>query len=125
MTDAKIDGNFKPTLIAVSSSDGKAIVPLYADPITHRLLVDIPAGVGNVTSVSALTLGTTGNDLSSTVATGTTTPLITLQVPTASATARGALSSTDWSTFNGKGTGTVTTVSIASANGFAGTVATA
>ena len=102
MTDAKIDGNFKPTLIAVSSSDGKAIVPLYADPITHRLLVDIPAGVGNVTSVSALTLGTTGNDLSSTVATGTTTPVITLQVPTASATARGALSSTDWSTFNGK-----------------------
>jgi hypothetical protein len=58
--------------------------------------------VGTVTSVSALTLGTTGTDLSSTVATGTTTPVITLNVPTASATNRGALSSTDWSTFNGK-----------------------
>jgi hypothetical protein len=59
-------------------------------------------GSGTVTSVSALTLGTTGTDLSSTVATGTTTPVITLNVPTASASNRGALSSTDWSTFNGK-----------------------
>ena len=58
--------------------------------------------VGTVTSVAALTLGTTGTDLSSTVANGTTTPVITLNVPTASATNRGALSSTDWSTFNGK-----------------------
>jgi hypothetical protein len=59
-------------------------------------------GSGTVTSVAAITLGTTGTDLSSTVATGTTTPVITLQVPTASASNRGALSSTDWSTFNGK-----------------------
>lgn len=57
---------------------------------------------GTVTNVSALTLGTTGTDLSSTVATGTTTPVITLNVPTASATNRGALSSADWSTFNSK-----------------------
>jgi hypothetical protein len=57
---------------------------------------------GTVTSVAALTLGTTGTDLSSTVATGTTTPVITLNVPTASALNRGALSSTDWSTFNSK-----------------------
>ena len=76
---------------------------------------------GTVTSVAALTLGTTGTDLSSTVATGTTTPVITLQVPTASATNRGALSAADWTTFNNKGSGTVTAVSVASANGFAGT----
>lgn len=57
---------------------------------------------GTVTSVAALTIGTTGTDLSSTVANSTTTPVITLNVPTASATNRGALSSTDWSTFNGK-----------------------
>ena len=67
--------------------------------------------VGTVTSVSALTLGTTGTDLSSTVATSTTTPVITLNVPTASATNRGALSSADWTTFNNKGSGTVTSVS--------------
>jgi len=67
-------------------------------------------GSGTVTSVAALTLGTTGTDLSSTVANGTTTPVITLQVPTASASNRGALSATDWSTFNSKGSGTVTSV---------------
>lgn len=61
--------------------------------------------VGTVTSVAALTLGTTGTDLSSTVANGTTTPVITLNVPTASATNRGALSAADWSTFNSKAPG--------------------
>ncbi len=59
-------------------------------------------GGGTVTTVAALTLGTTGTDLSSSVANPTTTPVITLNVPTASATNRGALSSTDWSTFNNK-----------------------
>ena len=68
-------------------------------------------GNGTVTSVAALTLGTTGTDLSSTVANGTTTPVITLNVPTASATNRGALSSADWTTFNNKGSGSVTSVS--------------
>ncbi len=58
--------------------------------------------VGTVTSVAALTLGTTGTDLTSTVANSTTTPVITLNVPTASASNRGALSSADWSTFNAK-----------------------
>jgi hypothetical protein len=68
-------------------------------------------GSGTVTSVAALTLGTTGTDLTSTVANGTTTPVITLNVPTASATNRGALSAADWTTFNNKGSGTVTSVS--------------
>ena len=58
--------------------------------------------LGTVTSVAALTLGTTGTDLSSTVANSTTTPVITLNVPTASSVNRGALSSTDWTTFNNK-----------------------
>jgi len=80
---------------------------------------------GTVTSVAALTLGTTGTDLTSTVANGTTTPVITLNVPTASASNRGALSSADWTTFNNKGSGTVTSASVVSANGFTGTVATA
>lgn len=39
-------------------------------------------------------------------------------------THNGYLSSTDWVTFNGKGSGTVTSVSVVSTNGFAGTVAT-
>ena len=60
------------------------------------------SNLGTVTSVAALTLGTTGTDITSTVATGTTTAVITLNIPTASAANRGALSSTDWSTFNSK-----------------------
>ena len=86
------------------------LLPAYAGNANKRLTVNVAEtdvdwvtdGGGTVTSVAALTLGTTGTDLSSTVANGTTTPVITLQVPTASATNRGALSSTDWSTFNGK-----------------------
>ena len=67
---------------------------------------------GTVTSVAALTLGTTGNNLSSSVSGGTGAAVITLNVPTASANNRGALSSTDWSTFNNKtsNTGTITSV---------------
>jgi hypothetical protein len=74
-------------------------------------------GAGTVTSVAALTLGTSGTDLSSTVANGTTTPVITLNVPTASASNRGALSSADWTTFNNKTSnlGTVTSVGLSSA----------
>lgn len=83
-------------------------------------------GNGTVTSVAAITLGTTGTDLSSTVANGTTTPVITLNVPTASATNRGVLSSADWTTFNNKqntitnpitGTGTTNNVAKFSASG--------
>lgn len=71
---------------------------------------------GTVTSVAALTLGTTGTDLSSTVANGTTTPVITLNVPTASATNRGVLSAADWTTFNSKTSnlGTVTSIATSS-----------
>jgi hypothetical protein len=72
---------------------------------------------GTVTSVSALTLGTTGIDLSSSVATGTTTPVITLNVPTASAANRGALSAADWSTFNTKVGGVTATTPLFSSGG--------
>ena len=78
--------------------------------------ITVPA----VTSVSALTLGTSGTDLSSTVANGTTTPVITLNIPTSSATNRGALSAADWSTFNGKqNTITLTTTGTSGAATFA------
>ena len=59
-------------------------------------------GNGTVTNVAALTLGTSGNNLNSTVASPTSTPVITLNVPDASASARGALTSADWTTFNAK-----------------------
>ena len=72
--------------------------------------INSTGSAGTVTSVAALTLGTTGTDVSSTVANSTTTPVITLNLPTASATNRGALSAADWTTFNSKGSGTVTSV---------------
>jgi hypothetical protein len=85
--------------VAISSGTGISVTGTYPNfTVTNTS----PSSGGTVTSVAALTLGTTGTDLSSTVVNGTTTPVITLQVPTASATNRGALSSTDWSTFNGK-----------------------
>lgn len=91
-----------------ASTASAALTNLGAYPASN------PSGytnnTGTVTSVAALTLGTTGTDVSSTVATGTTTPVITLNIPTASATNRGVLSSADWTTFNNKGSGTVTSV---------------
>lgn len=39
MADAPIDGNSRQGLIAASSVDGATPVRLYADPVTHRLLV--------------------------------------------------------------------------------------
>lgn len=53
------------------------------------------------------------------VSSGGTTPAISM--PAATTSVSGYLTSTDWNTFNNKGSGTVTAVSVVSANGFAGT----
>ncbi len=42
--NASRDENNVPALLAVSSADGKTPVRLYADPVTHRLLVQLAAG---------------------------------------------------------------------------------
>ena len=47
MTNAYRDENYVPTLIAVSNADGQTPVRLWADPITHRLLVDASGGGGS------------------------------------------------------------------------------
>jgi hypothetical protein len=100
--------------VAISSGTGISVTGTYPNfTVTNTA----PSSGGTVTSVAALTLGTTGTDLSSTVANGTTTPVITLQVPTASATNRGALSSADWSTFNGKQAALVSGTNIKTVNG--------
>jgi hypothetical protein len=46
---------------------------------------------GTVTSVAALTLGTTGNDIASSIANASTTPVISLNIPDASSSARGVV----------------------------------
>jgi len=90
-----------PSYTTTSSFTGTQVGLLGFDS-SGNIITLSPGGSGTVTSVAALTLGTSGTDLSSSVANGTTTPVITLNVPTASASNRGALSSTDWTTFNNK-----------------------
>jgi hypothetical protein len=53
MSEAKRDGNYVPTLLAVSSVDGVTPVVLYADPVTHRLYVDNPAVTSGVVAPSS------------------------------------------------------------------------
>ncbi len=75
MADAYRDGNSVPTLIAASNADGSTPVRVWADPATHRLLVDSAgAGSGTVTDVSVVS----ANGFAGTVANSTTTPAITI-----------------------------------------------
>jgi hypothetical protein len=89
-------------------------------------------GFSNVTIGSGVTfaggtLSATGSGGTVTSVTGTapvvssggTTPAISMAA--ANGSTNGYLTSTDWTTFNNKGSGTVTAVSVVSANGFAGT----
>ncbi len=75
MADASRDGNFVTTLLGASTIDGTTPIKVWADPVTHRLLVDAAGGgTGTVTDVSVAT----ANGFAGTVATSTTTPVITL-----------------------------------------------
>lgn len=69
-----------------------------------------PTNFGGTVSSVNVTLTTTGTDVSFSTTNSTTAPVIALSIPTASAVNRGALSAADWTTFNAKGSGTVTGV---------------
>jgi hypothetical protein len=58
--------------------------------------------LGTVTSVNPILLTTVGTDITTSITNSTTSPQITLNIPTASATNRGLLSPSDWNTFNSK-----------------------
>lgn len=56
MAQASRDQNFVTTLLAVSSVDGVTPVTLYANPTTHRLLVDLAGGgSGTVQTIAIAT----------------------------------------------------------------------
>lgn len=55
MAEAKRDGNNVPTLLGVSSVDSVTPIAVYADPTTHRLLVDLPSGSGDVVGPASAT----------------------------------------------------------------------
>lgn len=119
MTDAKRDNNYVTTLIAVSSVDGVTPVTLYADPTTHRLLT--AAANGTLASLTDVTL--------TSVAQGDVlyyngTKWVNLPAGTNGfvLTTGGPGANPSWTS---AGSGTVTTVSIVTANGVSGSVATA
>jgi hypothetical protein len=89
LTSAAVTGTSSKTL-TLNKQDGGTITATWSDYDTQ-----------GVTSVSVST-GNTGTDFNASVLNPTTTPAITINLPSASATNRGALTSTDWSTFNAK-----------------------
>lgn len=118
MTDAKRDNNSVPTLIGVSSADGVTPVTVYVDPVTHRMLVQAATG-SSLATLSDVTI--------TSVATGDMlyyngTVWVNLPIGTSNQvlTVIGGIPS--WHTPSA-GSGTVTTVSVATANGVSGTVA--
>jgi hypothetical protein len=89
LTSAAVTGTSTKTL-TLNEQDGSTIIATWSDYDTQ-----------GVTSVS-VNVGNTGTDVNANVVNPTTTPTININVPSASATVRGALTSTDWTTFNSK-----------------------
>jgi len=120
MSEAIRDQNHIPVMLGVSSTDSTTPIPVQIDPVTGRLLVDSTGGGGytNLTQfvnqtawrlfysngsgdVIELALGASGEVL----------------------TSAGASAIPTWTAVSG--TGTVTSVSVVTANGVSGSVATA
>lgn len=78
MAEAKRDNNYITTLLAVSNVDGVTPVVLYADPVTHRLLVSSSGGgvAGSDTEVQFNDGGAFGADAGMTY--NKTTDVLTL-----------------------------------------------
>lgn len=119
MADASRDENFVTTLLAVSSVDGVTPVTLYANPTTHRLLVDLAGGGGGYTNLTQF-VDQTPWRLFYSNGSGDVTELA-FGGAGSYLQSNGASLAPTWVTPTGSGT--VTTLSVVSANGFAGTVA--
>jgi len=102
-----------PNVIAIDTAITQEKITLTTNGTGEATLIgntlNIPitsggsGGIGTVTSVAALTLTSVSQtDLSSTVVNSTSTPVITLNVPDASATNRGVLTAANFTTFNNK-----------------------
>ena len=85
------------------TTTGSGAATLIGNTLNIPITSGGSGGIGTVTSVAAITLTSVSQtDLSSTVLNSTTTPVITLNVPDASATNRGVLTAANFTTFNGK-----------------------
>ena len=98
-------------------------IAITTDDTTDTVTFTVTDAGGTVTCVEAVAC-TTGTDISVTGSPITTSGKFCINIPTASATKRGALSSTDWSTFNSKTTCTGTVTSVSGGTGLTGTVTT-
>ena len=98
-------------------------IAITTDDTTDTVTFTVTDAGGTVTCVEAVAC-TTGTDISVTGSPITTSGKFCINIPTASATKRGALSSTDWSTFNSKTTCTGTVTSVSGGVGLTGTVTT-
>lgn len=114
----------QPTFRALVAAD-LPVGNLISNPTTNLV---VTGGTGAVIGTGA-TLALTGASLVEatssvlTIAGASNAVLgsgVSIQVKQAATAQSGYLSATDWNTFNGKGAGTVTAVSVASANGFTG-----
>ena len=103
---AKIDDNRRKALLGVSDDAAEETRNLLVDATTGRLKVSAVIAAGAITSINTdgtvaqtITVGTTGTDIAvADDASGDHK----INIPTASGTNRGALSSANWTTFNGK-----------------------
>lgn len=123
------DDNGYPVMGGVSSADATQVKNAIIDSVTGRLKVDASGGSGTVTSITAGT-GLTATASNPITASGTIAldsklaPLDTLGSALDQIRVNAGATALEYFT-PGAGSGTVTTVSVASANGFAGTVANA
>jgi len=92
--NAKIDNNYKRTLLGVTDDASAELRRLLVDSATGRLLISATISTGAITSLNGLTaavqlfaVGTTGTDFA--IVSGTATH--TFNLPDASATARGVI----------------------------------
>lgn len=95
MANAPRDENRVPTLLGTSSTDGTTPTTIYANPTTHRLLVDSGASATTTT-----TWGSTGNTKTISDATVTATSIVVFMTATSPAGL--------WSVVCGSGTFTIT-----------------
>ena len=89
-------------LLGKNSSDGVGNITVGSGlNLTNDVLT--ATSTGTVTSVSALTIGTSGSNITSSIANSTTTPVITLNIPDANIGVRGVVTSGN-QTFGGSKT---------------------
>ena len=102
----------------ISNTNGKTVTLYTQNGYVGEVHTTFTTGIGAINGLTApaqyLVTGTSGTDFNINSATATHT----FNLPTASATNRGALSSTDWTTFNNKGS--VSSVATNTATGITG-----